>query len=130
MFSSNVYVQEFERNEINIRVVSPTSISLTVNEPMTLHDLERVLNIFAKLKNNKNYSVNFEKYNNLQVSIKANRKNNDFLRQDVFNKISSESQMMRYIHSLQLKDISLVNSMISLGSCTLKLNAASELVSL
>jgi len=97
---------------------------------MTLHDLERVLNIFAKLKNNKNYSVNFEKYNNLQVSIKANRKNNDFLRQDVFNKISSESQMMRYIHSLQLKDISLVNSMISLGSCTLKLNAASELVSL
>jgi glycine dehydrogenase len=113
---------------MNIRVFSPTSISLSVNEPMTLFDLERILVIFAKLKNKNDYTIDFKKYNNLDVKITAKRLNMKFLDQDVFNKITSESEMMRYIYSLQKMDISLVNSMISLGSCTMKLNAATEMV--
>lgn len=50
--------------------------------------------------------------------------------QKIFNGVHSESQMMRYLRSLQEKDISLTRSMISLGSCTLKLNAASEMLPL
>jgi glycine dehydrogenase len=99
-----------------------------VNEPMTMYDLERVLGVFAKLKSKTDFSVDFNKYNNLEVGIDVKRENNDFLKQDIFNKISSETMMMRYIYSLQCKDISLVNSMISLGSCTMKLNAATEMV--
>ena len=75
-----------------------------------------------------NYTVDFKKYNNLEVDILVNRHNKDFMKQDIFHKLSSESQIMRYIHSLQLKDISLTNSMISLGSCTMKLNATTEMV--
>lgn len=52
------------------------------------------------------------------------------MKQKIFNSIHSESQMMRYLRSLQEKDISLDRSMISLGSCTLKLNAASEMIPL
>jgi glycine dehydrogenase len=52
----------------------------------------------------------------------------DLLNQDIFNKIHSEHQMLRYIQYLSTKDITLTKSMISLGSCTMKLNATTEMV--
>ena len=115
---------------MNLRVVNPKQVLIAVNEPMTLYDLENMLHVFAKIKSIPQYKINFTKYNDLNVTIATCRENTKFLHQDIFNKLTSESQIMRYMHSLQLKDISLVNSMISLGSCTLKLNAATEMVNL
>jgi len=55
-------------------------------------------------------------------------RNKPWLHQEVFNKYRSETNMMRYIYELVSKDFSLVNGMMPLGSCTMKLNAASELI--
>lgn len=126
--SSEKFVKEFEKNEVNVRVMSPTTINLTLNEPTTLYDLEKLLSVFATMKGAKNYSVDFTQYNNEKVQIKHTRINEEFLPQDVFNKFSSETEIMRYMHALRRKDYSLVDGMISLGSCTLKLNSATEMV--
>ena len=55
------------------------------------------------------------------------RRSGDFLKQDIFNRITTETEMMRYISRLEKKDLSLTTSMISLGSCTMKLNSVSSL---
>lgn len=128
-------ISYFEQNEINLRNVDDNTVSITINETTTLADLEELLNNFSKLKG-KNSAFDISKLDwvknkNLNLSLNENlrRKNiKDILNQDIFNKYSSESQILRYIYYLQMKDISLCNSMISLGSCTMKLNATSELV--
>ncbi len=113
---------------MNLRLVSPTLISLSVNEPMTLYDLQKVLSIFARLQKLYTFEVNYYQYNNLRPKLSATREGTDFLNQDIFNKFSSETQILRYLYNLQNKDISLIHSMIPLGSCTMKLNAATEMV--
>ena len=55
------------------------------------------------------------------------KRNDEILKQSVFNSYHSETEMMRYIKKLENKDLSLVHAMISLGSCTMKLNAATEM---
>lgn len=124
-------IEEFAKHKINLRQVNDNAVSVTINETTTLADLEELINLFSNVKGQK---VNFDivkagenlKETTLKSSIR--RKDTDFLHQDIFNKYSSESQVLRYIYHLQLKDISLANSMITLGSCTMKMNATSELV--
>lgn len=133
--SVDALVCHFEINEINLRIIDNDTVSVTINETTTLADLEELLNQFATIKdesqgfdiakldwvNNKNLSC--------VLSEEFRRTNlKDILNQDIFNKYSSESQLLRYIYYLQMKDISLCNSMIPLGSCTMKLNSTSELV--
>jgi len=128
-------IDYFEQNEINVRNVDKNTVSVTINETTSLADLEELLNHFAKIKGvNNSFDVtklDWVKNKNLSSVLsqglrRINLKN--ILNQDIFNKYSSESQLLRYIYYLQMKDISLCNSMISLGSCTMKLNATSELV--
>lgn len=129
-------VSYFEQNGINIRNVDANTVGVTVNETTTLADVEDLLNHFAKVKGSANAKFDVSKLdwvNNANLGTVLaqgfRRTNlNDILNQDIFNKYSSESQLLRYIYYLQMKDISLCNSMISLGSCTMKLNATSELV--
>ena len=127
-------IEEFEKNQINIREINENLVSLTMNEAITLVDLEEIVNLFAKLKNRNSIDIANDKTireyteNNLSLSNSLRRDTSGILNGDIFNKYSSESQILRYIYYLQGKDISLCNSMISLGSCTMKLNATSELV--
>ncbi len=122
-------IELFEKNRINLREIDNNLVSITVNEQTTLFDVEDILNIFASLKERKDFKFDATRYKQTSSYLNSNlQRTSDFLSQDIFHKYTSETQLLRYIYSLQLKDISLCNSMISLGSCTMKMNATSELV--
>jgi glycine dehydrogenase len=110
--------------EINLRYVNPTHVAISFDQTVDEHDIENLLSVFDITSVN----INFENHQLIATSF-ANR-TSGYLNQQVFNIYHSESEMMRYIKRLENKDLSLVHSMISLGSCTMKLNAASELLPL
>lgn len=115
-----------EEKEINFRYIDDKHLAISLDQTIEENDITDILNIFAQANGN-----TFEiKINNTQNLIKgtfAERKS-AYLTHPTFNTYHSESDMMRYIKRLENKDLSLVHSMISLGSCTMKLNAASELL--
>ncbi|MEZ4721557.1 MAG: aminomethyl-transferring glycine dehydrogenase [Flavobacteriales bacterium] len=99
-------------------------VCISVDETTTVDNLNAAVGIFAELKGVGADPISV----GAETSIPAGMKrNSDFLTHPIFNAFQSETDMMRYIKSLENKDISLTRSMISLGSCTMKLNAASEL---
>jgi glycine dehydrogenase len=112
---------------MNFRQISETTIGISVDETTTVKEVETILSVFASVKN-KVVSV-AEISKNLQLEWKNNfvRKSN-FMLHPVFNTHHSEHEMLRYIHSLEIKDLSLNFSMIPLGSCTMKLNATTEML--
>ena len=97
------------------------NFSISIDETTTWSDLDKLIAIFnQELKTD----VQLEKMNYVVSHI--DRKDS-FLNQKVFNNYHSETEMMRYVKKLENKDLSLVHAMISLGSCTMKLNAATEM---
>ena len=100
------------------------TISISVDESTQEQDLEAVIDIFSKVAD-KEGKLTAE---NGQVAVPVHlQRSTPFLEHPIFNAFQSETDMMRYIKQLENKDISLTRSMISLGSCTMKLNAATEL---
>ena len=111
-----------EKNEINVGYYKDV-VTISVDETSSWDSLTRLANILAEFKNS-NSIVNLEKEIDNPLFLP---KNNSILEQNVFNSYHSETEMMRYIKKLENKDLSLVHGMISLGSCTMKLNAATEM---
>lgn len=108
--------------QINFFYPNESTVRISFDETVSCQDLHNILDIF---KANKPDSCGEE----LAIPAKYLRKS-EILTQEVFKKYRSETEMMRYIKKLERRDISLAHSMISLGSCTLKLNAASEMLPL
>jgi glycine dehydrogenase len=117
-----------EKNEVNFFYVDNETISIALNETTSLADLNQIVNIFAEALGKP--SVTIEQLANETMVPKNLERTSTFLQHDVFNNHHSESQLMRYIKKLERKDLSLNHSMISLGSCTMKLNAAAEMLPL
>ncbi len=118
-----------EAKEINFRYFADnTLVGISLDETATTSDLFNIISVF----DNSGEPVSFEIANDDVLSNigTAMTRTSDFLTHPVFNTYHSESQMMRYIKMLENKDLSLNTSMISLGSCTMKLNAASEMMPL
>ncbi len=114
-----------EARQMNFRYIDSKTIGLSVGEDNTLQDINLILEVFA-LANGKEV----DEHDEIPVEIYFDHsflRTSDFLTLDVFKQNTSETDMMRYIKKLERKDISLTHSMISLGSCTMKLNAASEM---
>ena len=103
-------------------------IGITVDETTSQSDLLDILDVFAASVNINNVSATFDADDVLENIPFALTRNSPFLLHPVFNTHHSESEMMRYLKYLENKDLSLNTSMISLGSCTMKLNAATELI--
>ncbi len=107
--------------ELNFRYFSGNFVGISIDETTTLKDIENILKAFgvSSLKN--------EVGSNLSLTASLIRKSN-YLTHPVFNTYHSEHEMLRYIKKLESKDLSMVHSMISLGSCTMKLNATTEMI--
>lgn len=111
-----------EAKEINFRYIDAKHVGISLDQTVEQADLNDIVSVFANSAKECKYSKS-----TLISSSELNRKSS-YLTHPVFNSYHSESDMMRYIKRLENKDLSLVHSMISLGSCTMKLNAASELL--
>jgi glycine dehydrogenase len=117
-----------EKHEVNFFYVDSETISISVNETTSISDLNQIISIFAEAIGKESFKVSeLSSTNNIPSSLE---RTSTFLTHDVFNSHHSESQLMRYIKKLERKDLSLNHSMISLGSCTMKLNAAAEMLPL
>ena len=117
-----------EQNEVNFYYVDDNTISISLNETTSIADLNKIVEIFASAKGTQVTTIErLSETNHFPESIE---RTSGFLEYDVFNKHHSETALMRYIKMLERKDLALNHSMISLGSCTMKLNAASEMLPL
>ena len=113
-----------EKAGINFRIIDNTHIGISLDETTTENDVNDILKVFSAPANATTISSDLK---NIPASLK---RNSAYLTHPVFNRHHSESQMMRYLKQLENKDLSLNTSMISLGSCTMKLNAATEMMPL
>jgi glycine dehydrogenase len=117
-----------EKNEVNFYCADADTVSISLNETTSIADINQIIAIFAEATGKEAFKVStLNDNNNLPSSLE---RTSDFLTHEVFNNHHSESQLMRYIKKLERKDLSLNHSMISLGSCTMKLNAAAEMLPL
>lgn len=117
-----------EKQEVNFFYIDNQTISISLNETTSLSDLNQIIAIFAEATGKEAFTVSgLSSQNNFPASLE---RTSTFLQHEVFNNHHSESQLMRYIKKLERKDLSLNHSMISLGSCTMKLNAAAEMLPL
>ena len=121
-----------EYYKINLRKFDESRLGITVDETVDTKDLYDILSIF------KNFTHKTEEIHIDQIieSLPGNgnpripaalKRTSEFLTHPVFNSHHSETELLRYIHHLQSKDLSLTHSMIPLGSCTMKLNATTEM---
>ncbi|MEO5594588.1 MAG: aminomethyl-transferring glycine dehydrogenase [Chitinophagaceae bacterium] len=117
-----------EQHEINFRYFTNNFIGITIDETTMQKDLLQIVSVFESASGKSTAAISFNNDDMPSNIPAALKRTSVFLMQAVFNTHHSESQMMRYIKFLENKDLSLNTSMISLGSCTMKLNAATELI--
>lgn len=120
-------IKAAEAREINVRKSGEHGIALTIDETTTSNDLLDLLEVFASLVNQETPALTVAQEPQFPESF---TRKSEILTHSVFNSYHSETEMMRYIKKLENKDLALNHSMISLGSCTMKLNAATELMPL
>ena len=115
-----------EANEINFNYIDQNHVSISINETVGDSELKAIIQCFEKA-----FNVTAKEFPTQASVIAENTKRDTpFLENKIFNMHQSETDMMRYIKRLERKDLALNHSMISLGSCTMKLNAASEMLPL
>ncbi len=117
-----------ETNEINFNYIDDNTLSISLNETVGLKEINAIVKTFATA-----FNIEFTEisdFSDADVIPGLAKRNTSFLDNEVFNSYQSETDMMRYIKKLERKDLALNHSMISLGSCTMKLNAASEMLPL
>ncbi|MBU2947586.1 aminomethyl-transferring glycine dehydrogenase [Zobellia uliginosa] len=117
-----------EKNSVNFLYIDDETISIAVNEATSIQDLNQIVSVFAEAISKK--ATITEKLISKSAITPSVQRHSSFLQNEVFNMYHSETELMRYIKKLERKDLSLNHSMISLGSCTMKLNAASEMLPL
>lgn len=117
-----------EKYQINFRYFDTNHIGISLDETTTQKDILDIAYIFADAKGKNIAIINFDADEKITSIPQLLTRNSTFLTHPVFNTHRSETEMMRYIKQLENKDLALNTSMISLGSCTMKLNAASEMI--
>jgi glycine dehydrogenase len=121
-----------EEQGINLRALDDQHVGITVDETVDKEDVIDILSVFGKAAGKavgNNLEVMASKVGYSAVPTPAPlKRTSEYLTHPVFNTHHSETELLRYIHHLQSKDLSLTHSMIPLGSCTMKLNATTEMV--
>lgn len=119
-----------EESGINFRYYEENKVGISIGESITLEDIGNVVTVFAKLsgKDEEEHELILHESDIKLEYPNELKRTSSFLTHPVFNVCRTETEMMRYIKKLERKDLSLTQSMIPLGSCTMKLNAATELM--
>ncbi|AUT03776.1 glycine dehydrogenase (aminomethyl-transferring) [Nostoc sp. CENA543] len=112
-----------QARNINLRVFDKTAVGISLDETTTLEDVIELWQIFALTD-----ELPFTAAELTVASHIALPRNSAYLTHPVFNRYHSETELLRYLHQLETKDLSLNTSMIPLGSCTMKLNATAEMI--
>ena len=119
------------QNKINFRYIDNNHVGISLDETTSLEDINLILDIFAKANGKSFTHLVCDKKTCPESNLPENfKRKSAYLQHACFNSYHSETDLMRYIKMLEIKDLSLNRSMIPLGSCTMKLNAASELFAL
>ena len=113
--------REAIKHEINFRYFADNHVGISIDETTSLSDIEKILAVFGV---NKKITATKTESSIPAVLVRKS----SYLTHPVFNSYHSEHEMLRYIKKLESKDLSMVHSMISLGSCTMKLNATTEMI--
>ena len=124
---SKIWFEKSVKNGINFRYVDKNYFTISLDETTTLEDVDNLI-AFFNLNNKKLILKDLEKSVESTVFKKELHREDKVLTHPIFNIYHSETEMMRYLKKLENKDIALNRSMIPLGSCTMKLNAASEML--
>ncbi|CAG8615510.1 5978_t:CDS:2 [Paraglomus brasilianum] len=124
---SDIIINKALESGINLRKIDSSTIGIALDETVTKQDLEQLINIFSKPEVTTPGLTAIAEKSQSAIASQFLRKS-QFMQHQVFNAYHSETEMLRYIHYLQAKDLSLVHSMIPLGSCTMKLNATTEMI--
>jgi len=114
--------------EINLRMIDENHIGLSLDETTELADLNTLLHIFSGEALNSSFDLSDSSIRSTHSPIDSLCRQDSPLSHRVFNQYHTETEMMRYLRKLADKDIALDRSMIPLGSCTMKLNAAAEMI--
>lgn len=117
--------QESIKAGINLNFFDENSISISVGETTLFEDIQNLISVFEKVKGS-----NIVISDDVSHHLGTMERQTPVLTHPVFSMYHTESKMMRYVKRLENKDLSLVHSMIALGSCTMKLNAATEMIPL
>lgn len=116
-----------ESEKINLNYFMQGCVSVSIDEATTLPKLQKLADVFAQFKGKSPLKIELKE----EITIPADfLRRDEILKEEVFNKYHTETELMRYMKRLERKDLSLTHSMISLGSCTMKLNAAAEMLPL
>lgn len=114
---------------INLRNVSETSVAISLDETVTLFDVQELVDIIAEALGKETIDINDLADKAADIAVPANlARQSAILTHPVFSSVSSETDMLRYLRSLADKDLALDRTMIPLGSCTMKLNATAEMI--
>jgi len=116
------------KKKVNLYYPDKETVVISINETTKIRDINYLIAVFAEAAKEETIRISeVEPSNHIDETI---QRTSHFLTDDVFNSYHSETELMRYIKGLERKDLALNHSMISLGSCTMKLNAASEMLPL
>jgi glycine dehydrogenase len=117
-----------DKHQINFRIEGE-ELFISFDETTTIDDLRQVVAVFEEVSGKHIDEKAFYTYTHQTVDLSAEvKRTTPYLQHEVFSKYHSEHEMLRYLKSLENKDLSLAHSMISLGSCTMKLNATTEMI--
>ncbi len=117
-----------ERHEMNFYFPSEKLVTISLDETTTKSDVLNIVSVFNSAKDIDTTAITIDNETDLENIPGSLQRTSAFLLHPVFNQYYSETEMMRYLKTLENKDLSLTHSMIALGSCTMKLNAAAELI--
>ncbi|MGB5819227.1 MAG: aminomethyl-transferring glycine dehydrogenase [Saonia sp.] len=117
-----------EKESVNFLYIDDETVSISLNEATSSKDVQQIVDIFVKALGKDTFEVDSSSFKSAVKDSVV--RTTPFLENEVFNSFHSETELMRYIKKLERKDLALNHSMISLGSCTMKLNAATEMLPL
>ncbi len=131
VFADQVHQLAITR-KMNFRAIDDKHVGISVDETTSLEDINTILEIFATAasKDFKTFICNPSECEQITTIPDALQRKSQFMQQSCFNSYHSETEMMRYLKKLENRDLALNRTMIPLGSCTMKLNAASEMFSM